>query len=502
MRTRAVNMAGFTLLPVILAMSLIAAIAFLLNRDNGINAGMVAVQGDAARARYIAEAGLQAVNAITQGKSCTGYTNLNATAFGAGSFTATVTPASGTPVTLTAAATTAGGAAATLTRSNVAVYYGETPATLQAPDSTGTEASLNWTSPTSNYGASTILKVITANYSALIHFDLSGIPTGSRITGATLQLSKTNTTASPGSIVVYRVMKPWVEGTQSGAISTTGVTYNTSDGTTPWTTPGGDYDPAPMGSLTNIVQGWNSWDVTGLVQGWMAASYPNYGMILVPNGVVSANFDSSDSITNHPILLVTYLAPCAGPPPPPPPGTIVTLPATQDTWISQDTASSNFGGTTSLTVTNLALKRGRGLVKFNLSSIPAGTVLQSATLRLYVNSFTNPLNSILTVNRVTNNSMNAWTEGGATWKKSDASNNINWSAAWGGSYDSPAAASAALNSSFASGWVVWNVTALAQEWVDGVVTNYGAFVLIDTTSAVAFDSRENAANQPQLVLSW
>jgi type II secretory pathway component PulJ len=33
-------MKGFTLLPVVLAMSVVAVVAFLLNRDNGLNARM------------------------------------------------------------------------------------------------------------------------------------------------------------------------------------------------------------------------------------------------------------------------------------------------------------------------------------------------------------------------------------------------------------------------------------------------------------------------------
>jgi len=50
--------------------------------------------------------------------------------------------------------------------------------------------------------------------------------------------------------------------------------------------------------------------------------------------------------------------------------------------------------------------------------------------------------------------------------------------------------------------VEWDVTALAQEWVDGIVPNYGVGVLIDTSSVVIFDSREFTANQPQLVITY
>ena len=308
---------GFILLTVALALTLVAAVAFLLNRSGGMNMSMAARGLQADRARYVAEAGLAQINYQTQSGLCLGYTDLPPeTAFGADgdSFTATVNPKVGSPVTLVATSATADGAAATLTRSNVSVYQ-IIPiiATLQAPDSSGKDTSVNWTNPNSNYGGLTLLKVQGATYSALIQFDLSSIPAGAMVTGATLQLLKSNIAASPGTIVVYRVTTPWVEGTQGGGLNNSGATYNNSNVSTPWTTPGGDYHPAAVASLTLILPGWSSWDVTSLMQGWSAGSYPNYGMILVPTtSDVFASFESDDesNATKHPKLIVTYTPPC------------------------------------------------------------------------------------------------------------------------------------------------------------------------------------------------
>ena len=303
---------GFILLSVVLALTLVAAVAFLLNRSGGMNMSLAARGLQADSARYAAEAGLAQASFQAQQKNCTGYTDLPTTTFGAASFTASVNPKAGSPVTLVATATTAGGAVATLTRDDVIVYQiTPTSVTLQAADSTGKDTSLNSGNRTSNYGALVSIKVQgAAAYSGLIQFDLSTIPAGSTITGATLMLKKTTVASSSGTIAVYRVTTPWVEGTATGGISTSGATYNTSNGLIPWTTPGGDYDPAAVASLSNIVGGWNEWHVTNLAQGWMAASYPNYGMILVPTADVFSSFDSSDAASDHPKLVVTYTGPC------------------------------------------------------------------------------------------------------------------------------------------------------------------------------------------------
>lgn len=515
MRPRAINIGGFTLLPVILAMSLIAAIAFLLNRDNGVNAEMIAIQSEADRARYVAEAGLHAVNAITQGK-CGGYTGLATTSFGAGSFTATVTPATGSPVTLTATGTTSGGASATLTRSNVAVVggtSGTTPQTLtlQPGDTGGIDAWLNGASAKGdiNNGVNPRLTLSTGSTAArpLLKFDLSAIPAGSTVTAATLSLYQ-ETTGSVGSSPanpvynMHRVTRAWLEGTGYGNATGDGATWNKYDSVNLWTAAGGDFDPVVAASTPAAATlGWKTWDVTGLVGGWVNGSYANHGMLMDGVGAISTlGFASSDNGTaaNRPKLVVTFLPPCGWPPG-------ATLPAIKDTWISEARAGMNYGSGISFTVTNAA-SRGRGLVQFDLSTIPAGARFTSATLRLFAGGFSAtvpPTSSILTVNPV----LAPWTENGATWKTANGSMNSWLCGCWGG-YFAPAAASATLSSSFTpGGWVEWNVTALAQEWLDGIRLNYGVGVLMDPASAssFAFNSKEATfapQYMPQLVLAW
>lgn len=488
-------MAGFTLLPVILAMSLIAAIAFLLNRDNGMNAGMTASQSDADRARYVAEAGLQAINAITQGKNCNGYTDLSPTptptAFGADSFTATVDPASGTPVTLTATGTTAGGASAALTRSNITVYQTPFILTLQ-PGAAGLDTFIRNSSNTTNYGADTSLSLKPGQDVGLVRFDLASLPAGSLVQSAQFSLFQTN--SSNDTVSAFGVTRPWTEGT--GAVGS-GATWNTSDGVTTWTTAGGDYDPAGVAIVLPGINTWATWNLTAQTAAWAAGTLPNNGILLVASGAGSTAFASSDNLTatNRPKLVITYTTPCGAlpPPPPPPPGTVVTLVASQDAWIDKSVPNTNYG--VSPLKVSKPVNPKRGLVRFNLSSIPAGTVPTSATLSLWVESFTNPLDSTVTVQPVSA----AWVENAVTWNKRTSTKW--WS---GGSFFATPAATAPISSTFTPGWVEWDVTAIAKQWLNGGITNNGILLQNDKDSVVTFSSRgaTDAAHRPKLVITY
>jgi len=494
---------GFILLPVVLALTLVAAVAFLLNRSGGMNMAMAARGLRTDAVRYVAEAGLAQINAQAQARNCSGYTDLPAAAFGTGSFNATVNPKSGTPVTLASTATLADGTTSTLTRSNVTVRQ-ITPyvVTLQ-PGATGTDTYIRSSPATTNYGADASLLIQAGAGRALVKFDLSSIPTGSDIRSAQFSLYHTNGGNDPVS--AFRLTRPWAEGTGAAG---SGAAWASADGVQTWTTAGGDYDPASGVAIALSPGGtWSTWDVTAQTAAWVTGTQPNYGIALVAASGGSNTFVSSDDAANptlRPRLALNFLPPCGWVPPAPG----VTLAASQDTWIDESgSGTSNYGGAASFTVTNAA-KAGRALVRFDLSTVAPGTLLTSATLRLWAGSFSNKADSILTVHKV----YDPWVEGsrngsgsadGATWKTRDGSNA--WSAGFGiyTGFDGGVPSSAsAISSSFSSGWVEWNVTALAQRWIDGVSPNYGAGVMIDTASEIIFNSREWTAYQPQLVLTF
>lgn len=95
-----------------------------------------------------------------------------------------------------------------------------------------------------------------------------------------------------------------------------------------------------------------------------------------------------------------------------PNATLITLSATEDTTVSQGSPTANFGtlvtlfpGHDEFTQEDLAL------LKFNLSSIPAGATINSAKLRLNRTGAASSLAMNVGVQRVQGN----WTEGAVTW---------------------------------------------------------------------------------------
>ena len=57
---------------------------------------------------------------------------------------------------------------------------------------------------------------------------------------------------------------------------------------------------------------------------------------------------------------------------------------------------------------------------------------------------------------------------------------------------------------FATGWLTWDLTALAQEWVDGITVNNGVILVSTVADSMTIPSAENgtAGNRPQLVVSY
>ena len=85
-----------------------------------------------------------------------------------------------------------------------------------------------------NFGADNMMGIYMGRDRSLLQFDLSGIPAGQFIASATLSVyAHTEWGSNPAAdpIEVYRVVTPWTE---------LGVTWNSADGTTPWTAAGGD----------------------------------------------------------------------------------------------------------------------------------------------------------------------------------------------------------------------------------------------------------------------
>jgi hypothetical protein len=102
---------------------------------------------------------------------------------------------------------------------------------------------------------------------ALIRFDLSGIPAGTAINEARLQLYVLDTwPADDVTVEVARMTEDWDEAT---------VSWDTGHQDTI-----ADLQP-PVTKVVGLSTGvWVEWDVTSLAQSWLDGGFPNYGLVL------------------------------------------------------------------------------------------------------------------------------------------------------------------------------------------------------------------------------
>ncbi|MCP3982247.1 MAG: DNRLRE domain-containing protein [bacterium] len=131
------------------------------------------------------------------------------------------------------------------------------------------------------------------------------------------------------------------------------------------------------------------------------------------------------------------------------------------------------------------------LLKFDLSSLPSGAPIASATLNLYYYQFTdtNPVGRELTSYRVTS----GWSESTASWNNRPT---------WAGTPTSDAVVPAAFD------WMSWDVTADVQAFVNGAAPNHGWIILDEVPwnffgiPMTRFRSKEFGSLIPFLEIEW
>ena len=183
-----------------------------------------------------------------------------------------------------------------------------------------------------------------------------------------------------------------------------------------------------------------------------------------------------------------------------------TLTPVQDTWLKKTPDDQNFGACNLLFLNTSqdSLGNGRPLFQFDLSTIPAGSVITSARMKLTKTGGSTVIHTI-EARRLTA----AWAEGtggcagvigDASWRRRTPA--VNWTAP-GGDYDSSATDAVVIS---ANGVYTWNLTSLAQSWVANPAGNYGVLLGTPDTGAhqYEFASREHATtgSRPQLVVEY
>lgn len=96
------------------------------------------------------------------------------------------------------------------------------------------------------------------------------------------------------------------------------------------------------------------------------------------------------------------------------------LAPTADTWIDQRNQTTVNGAAATLINTAKLAEISNSLLRFDLSSIPAGAVISSATLGMYVQA--DRTNNTATIYRM----LTPWTEAGASWSDSDGAGTGDW----------------------------------------------------------------------------
>jgi hypothetical protein len=191
---------------------------------------------------------------------------------------------------------------------------------------------------------------------------------------------------------------------------------------------------------------------------------------------------------------------------PPPQAATITLTPSQDTFLGGESTTA-YGANSSLFL-GFGAREWRPLLQFDVTAIPAGALITSATLRLHNwddgASTAGPLS--VQAHRVTEPWTATWANKGANWydRMKQGGGALPW-ATPGGTFAAGWSASASFDSTLAPQWVEWNLSPLVQEWVDGISPNQGVLLVPDAGSAWAnlrSSDFSDTVFHPQLVIEY
>jgi len=180
--------------------------------------------------------------------------------------------------------------------------------------------------------------------------------------------------------------------------------------------------------------------------------------------------------------------------------------AVQDVWLE---GTSNKNGTHFLIAGQQQnFPKKRSLIQFDVSSIPKGATVTSASMLLW-HQYTHgddgkQIERTLEVYRV----LKPWSETQATTVK--ASNSVNWMGPYlvpGFDFDPEMVDSLLVKPGESKQYDPWDITTAVQAWVDDPATNFGLLIRADNEDQWGgeprFTTREgDAANVPRLEIEW
>jgi endonuclease/exonuclease/phosphatase family metal-dependent hydrolase len=240
---------------------------------------------------------------------------------------------------------------------------------------------------------------------AALRFDCSSIPDGATLLSATLDIFVNFGTS--GTYQIFELEKPWTE---------SAATWNQYAAGAPWGVAGArdtraasaDYAKPLLATLTGAsANAIKSIPLTtaGLnaVRSWVNGG-ANNGILLRPpldDGHVGFHSSETGTVANRPVLEVVSAA-----------GTF-TLPVAADARLEEKAQNQNYATHTTLYGAGNVNDIGHlaeAALRFDVSSIPPGTSIQSATLKITISAVDSPTDTYELFEL-----KKPWTENGATW---------------------------------------------------------------------------------------
>jgi hypothetical protein len=177
---------------------------------------------------------------------------------------------------------------------------------------------------------------------------------------------------------------------------------------------------------------------------------------------------------------------------------------TVDTYLSQNKPNANYGRAVTLLVDgDNPTGTGKDLVSlllWDISAIPPGSVVESASITIQVSSASPDAYPIYPL-------LSAWSAGSATWNR--AASGVSWQAPGASGINDRGSTPVGSISAAQPGTITMPLNstgiALVQNWIDQPANNYGLIIAHPAwVNGLAFSSSEAAAlsSRPKLVVTY
>lgn len=385
--------------------------------------------------------------------------------------------------------------------------------------------------PDTNYCESEPLKVgYKQQYASLLRFDLSAIPSDATVTRAELQLYATGWGGTDISVGAYYITR---------TVSMCQVTWNRSRSTESWGQAGArstltDRRPAPENTVTTRgARAWYALDITAAARGWVDGSLANNGVLLEAAYSVGSFYFASahyGTVGYRPRLVLTYSTPemvTATPTGAAPTNTltptltaaptVTRTPGAGPTTIALQQGVDGYSGSGATQIDRYYptsnycpldtfkvgyKQRYYALLRFDLSTIPAGSTVVRATIRLYATAWGG-----VDITASTYAILRTLDPCQATWNQ--ASTGSLWAVPGAGdpATDRRADAESVVTTAGPRQYYDWDLTGAVQQWAGGALPNNGFMLSTGSPTAVGMMYFANVNNatvsmRPQMIITY